>query len=238
MPISTTTALITSLSPANFEDNLLFTATVTGSSSNVPGPGVPGGNVQFWDGPIGTGLLLASVPLTNLTGSTGQAQMQISSLTAGSHSINAFWSGDANFSSSPSNTVSQQINSVVGSGNVLPGFALIAEFSPLGDGALPPQALLYAVPANTHVHVPVDLLWDTLNVAFVRITGNNGVDYMTPPPPGSLLGFDTTLLSTSGAGIYVVSNGFTATITLTLQAYDATQTIILGLTSSVTITIT
>ena len=194
--------------------------------------------MQFWDGPIGTGLLLASVPLTNLTGTTGQAQMQISSLTAGPHTINAFWSGDINFSSSPSNSVSQLVNAVVGSGNVLPGFALIAEFSPLGDGSLPPQALLYAVPANTHAHVPVDLLWDTLNVAFVRITGNNGVDYMTPPIPGSVGGFDTTLLSTSGAGIYVVPNGFTANISLTLQAYDATQTPIPGLTSSVTITIT
>jgi hypothetical protein len=120
----------------------------------------------------------------------------------------------------------------------LPGFALIASYSSQGDAALAPQATLYAVPANTHAHVPINLLWDTLNVSFVGISGNNGVDYQSPPPPGSFAGFNTGLLSTTGSGLYIVNQGFTATITLTLQAYDALQNPILGLTSTVVITIT
>jgi hypothetical protein len=122
--------------------------------------------------------------------------------------------------------------------NVLPGFALIASFSTQGDSALAPQATLFAVPSNTTVHHPINLLWDTLNVSFVGITGNNGVDYQSPPPPGSFTGFNTGLLSTNGSGIYIVNTGFTASITLTLQAYDALQNPILGLTSTVVITIT
>jgi hypothetical protein len=122
--------------------------------------------------------------------------------------------------------------------NVLPGFTLIAAFSTQGDNALPPQATLYAVPETTHANLPVNLLWDVLNVSYVGITGNNGVDYQSPPPPGSFTGFNTGLLSTTGSGIYIVNHGFTATITLTLQAYDALQNPILGLTSTVVITIT
>jgi hypothetical protein len=121
---------------------------------------------------------------------------------------------------------------------VLPGFALIASYSTAGDNALTPQATLYAVPETAAIHQPINLLWDTLNVAYVGITGNNGVDYQSPPPPGSVTGFNTGLLSSNGSGIYPLAGGFTATITLTLQAYDATQTAILGLTSTVVITIT
>ena len=112
----------------------------------------------------------------------------------------------------------------------LPGFAIIASFVQQGDSSLPPQAQLYAVPFTTVSLTvapgqPVNLLWDTLNVAFVRITGNNGVD------PS----FDTGLVSTAGAGIYVASHGFTQSIVLVLQAYDQTRTAIPGLTSAVTI---
>jgi hypothetical protein len=122
--------------------------------------------------------------------------------------------------------------------SVLPGFALIASYSTAGDNALAPQATLYAVPESAMSGQSVSLLWDTLNVAYVGITGNNHVDYQSPPPPGSALGFNTGLLSTTGAGIYIVNGGFTVTITLTLQGYDATQTAIPGLTSTVVITVT
>jgi hypothetical protein len=122
--------------------------------------------------------------------------------------------------------------------SVLPGFALIASYSGGGDSALAPQATLYAVPESATSGQAINLLWDTLNVSYVGITGNNHVDYQSPPPPGSVTGFNTGLLSTTGSGIYIVNDGFTATITLTLQAYDVNQNPIGGLTSTVVITIT
>jgi hypothetical protein len=216
MPISTTLLLVSSVNPSQFEQNILFTATVTGASSHVPGPT---GTVQFFDGasPILT------VPLVNLTGTTGQAQFQITTLTVGPHTITAVYSGDGNFLSSPSNAVAQVVTAVTSSSALfLPGFALTAVYSPLGDTDLPPTATLFSVPADANPHQSVTLVWDTLNVSYVRITGNNGVDYMTPPPPGSVLGFDTGFISTAGSGVYVVEAGFTATITLTLATYDAT----------------
>jgi hypothetical protein len=121
--------------------------------------------------------------------------------------------------------------------SVLPGFALIASYSAGGDSALAPQATLYAVPENAAPGQSVSLLWDTLNVSYVGITGNNHVDFQSPPPPGSITGFNTGLLSTTSAGIYIVNGGFTTTITLTLQAFDASQNPIPGLTSTVVITV-
>lgn len=225
--IATSVALsVSPASPSDFETNLLLTALVTASSANVPGPT---GNVIFFDGvsPILT------VPLTNLTGSTGQAQMQIASLTVGAHNLTAQYSGDGNFSGNTSTppTVYQVLAVLATSANFLPGFALIASYSALGDSSLPPQATVFAVPFDPNPHQDVTIVWDTINVAFVRIQGNNHVDYQSPPPPGSALGFDTGFLSTTGSGIYPVPNGFTAPITLTLTAYDASQNP-LGVTSS------
>lgn len=105
----------------------------------------------------------------------------------------------------------------------LPGLTLIASYSTSGDNALPPQATLNAVPESATPHQSITLLWNTFNVAFVEITGT---------------GFSTGLLSTTGSGLYVVGSGFTTSITLTLQAYDQSQTLLAGVISRVTITIT
>jgi hypothetical protein len=117
------------------------------------------------------------------------------------------------------------------------GFALTASFSPTGDALLPPQASFVAVPTLVTPHQPLTLVFTTLNVAYVRITGNNLVDYQHPPTPGSLTGFDTGFISTSGTGLYPISAGFTATILLTLTAYDSSF-VSLGLTPTQTIMVT
>ena len=156
-------------------------------------------------------------------------------LTAGLHTIQGQYLGDptpvTGHGSANSNILTQQVVAVNTLNTVeFPGFALTASFTTAGDEALLPQAQLEAIPSTAHAHNSINLLWTTLNVAFVRITGSNGVDY-TP------LGFDTGLISTSGSGIYVVGNGFTANITLTLQAYDGSMNPLAGVTSSVHITI-
>lgn len=117
------------------------------------------------------------------------------------------------------------------------GFALIASYSPTGDALLAPQASFVAVPSLVTPGEPITLVYTTLNVAYVRITGNNHVDYQTPPTPGSVSGFDTGFISTSGSGLYILSHGFTANIMLTLTAYDSSF-VSLGLTPTATISVT
>jgi hypothetical protein len=72
-----------------------FTATVTGSG------GTPTGTVTFKDGAT----TLGTVPLSGTS-----AAFTTSSLAAGSHSITATYSGDANFGASTSPTLTQVVN--------------------------------------------------------------------------------------------------------------------------------
>jgi hypothetical protein len=91
----TTTTITSSKNPSNVGDPVTFTATVTGSG------GTPTGTVTFKDGAT----TLATVPLSGAT-----ATFATSSLTAGSHSITATYSGDANFGTSASPTLTQVVN--------------------------------------------------------------------------------------------------------------------------------
>ena len=79
---STTNVLTSSLNPANFGFNLIFTSTV---SVVAPGTGTPTGSVTFKDGGtvLGTGVLDGS----------GVATYSTSALAAGSHSITAEYAG-------------------------------------------------------------------------------------------------------------------------------------------------
>lgn len=70
----------------------------------------------------------------------------------------------------------------------LVGFALIASYSTSGDALLAPQASFVAVPELASPSEPINIVFTTLNVAYVRITGNNHVDYQLPPPPALFLG--------------------------------------------------
>jgi pimeloyl-ACP methyl ester carboxylesterase len=83
---STAMALTSSLNPATALSSVTFTATVTSSG------GTPTGSVTFTDGPItlGTGAVDAS----------GVATWSTSSLSAGTHSIAASYSGDAKYAGS------------------------------------------------------------------------------------------------------------------------------------------
>jgi hypothetical protein len=219
MPISTTTTLLSSEAPSNFEDLVIFTATITGSTTF---PGGPTGTVQFLDGLN----LIGTVPLVGLTGATGQAQLQITSLSPGNHTIVAIYSGDANFNGSQNAGFTQQVLTVsAGVGNI-PGFAIVGTYSPSGDSSSTPAVALSAIPSNTTPFIEIILLWNTTAVGQIEITGNNGVD-----PP-----FDSGRISALGSGVYIIGNGFAQTIVLTLTAYDSTGNP-LGLTTTVKITI-
>ena len=82
--------------PSGFGQSVMFTAVVTGSS------GTPTGMVTFFDNgttQLGTG---------NLSG--GQASYSTSSLSQGSHSITAAYSGDAQYNQSTSSVWTQTVN--------------------------------------------------------------------------------------------------------------------------------
>jgi hypothetical protein len=98
---ATTTAISSALSPSVFGQSVLFTATITANGGN----GTPSGTVQFAiDGnPSGSPV--------NVSGSGGVATASFStaSLTAGTHTITASYSGDATFLPSSGN-FTQSVN--------------------------------------------------------------------------------------------------------------------------------
>ena len=98
-PLSTTTALSSSASPSLYSQAVTFTATVS--------PTDGGGTVGFTaDGKAVTGC--SGQPLTLASGSY-QATCTTSALASGSHTIQASYSGDANFSGS-SASITQTVN--------------------------------------------------------------------------------------------------------------------------------
>lgn len=92
--LATTTTLVSNLNPSNLGDLVTFTATVTGTSTT------PTGTVTF----IVDNVSGAPVPLVN-----GVALFSTSSLTAGSHSIIARYSGSNIYNSSQSPNLIQQV---------------------------------------------------------------------------------------------------------------------------------
>ena len=89
---ATTTALNSSKNPSSFGDSVTFTATVTSGTA-----GVPTGSVVFKDGTT----VLATVPPSG----AAQASFTTSTLTGGSHTITATYSGDSKFGASTGSVV-------------------------------------------------------------------------------------------------------------------------------------
>ena len=93
-PVSSTTALALSTATPVYGQTLTLTATVASSA-----PGLPTGTVTFYDGnPASGGTLLAGCSGQGLgAGSPAVATCVTSSLTTGSHTIYASYSGNTNF---------------------------------------------------------------------------------------------------------------------------------------------
>jgi hypothetical protein len=92
----TTTGVTSSLNPSMSGNNVTFTATVS--------PAAATGSVQFFDGATSLG----SVALSG-----GVAAMMTSTLSVGSHSITAVYSGDSSYATSTSGALTQVVNGVV-----------------------------------------------------------------------------------------------------------------------------
>jgi hypothetical protein len=92
----TTTGVTSSLNPSTSGDNVTFTATVSPSAAT--------GSVQFFDGATSLG----SVGLSG-----GGAALMTSTLSAGSHTITAVYSGDSTYATSTSAALTQVVTGVV-----------------------------------------------------------------------------------------------------------------------------
>src|SRR5258707_9825200 len=97
-PASTTVALSSSLNPTVSGQSVTFTATVTAVS---PGAGTPTGSAIFKDG--------ATALATNAL-SGGVATFATASLSVAAHSVTVVYSGDGNFNTSTSSTLTQTVN--------------------------------------------------------------------------------------------------------------------------------
>jgi hypothetical protein len=93
---ATTTSMVSSVNPSTPGQSVTFTATV-----NVTGAFVPTGTIEFFDGATSLG--------TRAVGA-GQAALSTSTLTLGSHSITAIYSGDSNNGGSSSTPLTQNVN--------------------------------------------------------------------------------------------------------------------------------
>ncbi|MBV9147105.1 MAG: Ig-like domain repeat protein, partial [Acidobacteria bacterium] len=95
---STVTTLVSSINPASAGAQLIFTASISSSAGTL----TPTGSVNFLDGG-------ASIGSAVLSGN-GQAQVAVSTLAVGSHTVVASYSGDTNFQTSVSAPLVEVIN--------------------------------------------------------------------------------------------------------------------------------
>jgi len=90
---ATTTAVSSSANPSALGQNVTFTATVSPSAAT--------GSVTFYD---------STTALGTMTLSSGKASLSTSTLSTGAHSITAAYSGDTNYTTSTSSTLTQTVN--------------------------------------------------------------------------------------------------------------------------------
>ncbi len=147
--IPSTTTLSSSVNPSLYTQNVSFTATVAGTG------GTPTGTVTFTlDGNAQT-----PVTLTN-----GSVAFSASSLTVGTHTITASYSGDATFASSTSSVLTQTVNVHVSPQYVSP----VGSDSNSGTQASPKLTIQAAINAV--------LSSDTVLIADGTYTGPGNVD--------------------------------------------------------------
>jgi large repetitive protein len=96
---ATTTSLVSDINPSTFGATVTFTATVT---PVAPGAGTLAGTVSFFDNALPLGAPVGVV--------AGAAAVSTSTLSPGTHTITATYSGDANFTGSAGGPVTQTVN--------------------------------------------------------------------------------------------------------------------------------
>jgi len=166
---STSTTLSSSVNPSDFGESVTLTATVTSVG------GVPGGTVQFRQGPD-----LFGTPVTCVAGvgHTCTAQISSSSLGAGTRTISAEYSGDANFFNSLAFNFIQTINPA-------PSLSINDVSIAEGDSGTKTANFTVTLSATSHLQVNVD--YATANNSAV-----SGSDYQSTSGTLTFAPGDTT----------------------------------------------
>jgi hypothetical protein len=158
----TTTALVSDLNPSIYVQNINLTATVI---INPPGIATPTGTITFKDGisAIGSGILDGA----------GQVNLNISTLTAGSHNITAEYSGDGDCESGVSSILVQVVNKKTTTGiltvNVNPSIYFDAiTFKDSVIGSVPDGGTVQFKDGITNLGTPVSI--DVNGVATITIS--------------------------------------------------------------------
>ena len=139
---SDTTTISSSSLTSAFGQDLTLTATVSGTGSTTS---IPSGSVSFYDGTtnLGSAALDAS----------GSANLQIDSLSVGSHNIKAIYSGDSIFLPSTSTVLTQVVNKAATSTSLTSNSANVTDGQPVTLAATitvtPPGTSAVAPPTGT-----------------------------------------------------------------------------------------
>src|SRR5439155_17505459 len=149
---STITALLSSVNPSSFGQNVTFTATVTS------GAGTPSGTAQFKD----NGTNLGAPSALNVG---GVATFSTSALTAGTHTITAEYSGDGNFLNSIGTLSGGQVV------NAQPGLSINDVSTTEGDSGT--KTLTFTVTLSSASNLTV-----TVNFATANGTATAPTDYV------------------------------------------------------------
>ncbi len=194
---SSTTVVTSSKNNSGLGQSVTFTATVKPEYS-----GIPSGTVAFYaDGqPVGTGSV-----------NNGQASLSISTLTQGSHKIEADYSGDASFTTSLG-LLTQKV------GKASSTVALASSLNPAVYG----QAVtLTATVTDSDGIAPTGIVvFSEGGTIYGSVTLNAGVAQLTLPQ--SLVGKHTITAQYSGDGS---DNSSKATLSETIQGASSTTTI-------------
>ena len=180
---SSSTMLVSSLNPSAAGQSVTFTATVTGPSGNMT---VPTGSVNFLDGTT----TLGAVDLN----ASGVATYSTSSLSAGSHSITAAYSGDSNFNGSTSNVVSQVVS---GAAKLSSSTTVTSSQNPSGQGQSVMFTAAVAGPSG-------NMTMPTGTVTFMDGTNTLGTGSLNASAQAT---YSTSSLSTGSHSITAVYGG-------------------------------
>ena len=189
----TTTTVVSSLTPQTYGNNVTFTATVA--------PGWPTGTVTFYDGATSLGVQTLDV--------NGQATLTTALLTAGTHTINASYSGDANYVASIGNTT-QVINQAIPTVSTWPTAGSITYGQTLASSALGvgsasvPGSFAFTTPATVPVagtalqsvtFTPTDATDYTAVIGSASVTVIKATPTISTWPTASTITYGQTLAS-------------------------------------------
>lgn len=163
----TTTALDVSPNPAYYTSTVVLTAAVT----PISGLGTPAGVVDFFDGTTSLG--------TAILNGSGRATLDVSTLSLGSHTITADFTGGPGFAQSTSSPVTESIV------NIPTTISIAASPDPASYGQTIDVVATISVPAG--VQVPpgyVDLHANGNEVGFSAVYHGQTVLRFTPNSPG------------------------------------------------------